>query len=972
MVQTQSTAVAEVVNDRSVVDLPLNGRNAVDLIMLAGAANNIGPGQENDLVGSKSWPTAEAISVAGGQPDSTNYLMDGGDNNDYAFNVNLPFPFPDALQEFSVQTSSLSARYGVHHGAVVNVVTKSGTNRFHGDLFEFVRNGDVNARNYFASTHDSLKRNQFGGTIGAPIKKDKLFGFLGYQGTRTRTAPPSRISYVPTQAVLSGDWSAMESPACQSSGVARTITNPVTGQPYASDFVNPTTYSPQALNLLKYVPASSNPCGEVTYGIPEPVGENQYIGRADWTLSAKHNVFARYFLDGYASPAAFGGDALLTTVRGIVDRDQSIVLGDTYSITPMILNSAHLAWARLAITRGPATNWISGTSLGVNMFSYTPNGLYLGVAGKFSVGCSSCSTATFINNNAQVADDVDIIRGRHHISFGGDVIRNQMNDQVTYTGDGIFSFNGQFSNDALLDFMLGKDSSFSQSAPYGGTTQELIVGTYAMDNFQATKRLNVEVGLRWEPFLPMAVRHNVGGTYWSHAAFSAGSRSQVFVNAPPGMFYNGDPGYPSNSSSYSQLSDFGPRVGLVWDPTGSGKQTIRVGYGLFYHAPMTFYFADGFLNPPWSSQIGIPSPAGGFANPYQGFPGGNPYPTPRPSTNVPFVPEGGYVTYLPQTLPTSMHQWDISYELQLSPNWLISATYMGNKTTHIWTGYEADPAVYIPGTCNGNPCSTTSNTLQRLLLTLENPVYGQEISSDEMADNGSNAEYAGLILSAKHRFSSHYTLLANYTWSHCIDEGDFASDIYAYPTYQNPNNRNADRGNCGFDLRHQFNLSFVATTPRFAGLWTNRLLGNWQLSPIVAIHSGQWEGVYTGRDNSLTGLGGDRVNVVPDVSNYVKNLNTRQWLNPAGFVPNTIGTFGNSGENVQVGPGYFDIDAAVVRSFNVPQHENQRLELRFEFFNLMNHANFGYPDNTLADSTFGLLQSASDPRILQFALKFVF
>jgi hypothetical protein len=323
-----------------------------------------------------------------------------------------------------------------------------------------------------------------------------------------------------------------------------------------------------------------------------------------------------------------------------------------------------------------------------------------------------------------------------------------------------------------------------------------------------------------------------------------------------------------------------------------------------------------------------------------------------------------------------MHQWDISYELQLSPNWLISATYMGNKTTHIWTGYEADPAVYIPGTCNGNPCSTTSNTLQRLLLTLENPVYGQEISSDEMADNGSNAEYAGLILSAKHRFSSHYTLLANYTWSHCIDEGDFGSDIDFYPQadpiYQNPNNRNADRGNCGFDLRHQFNLSFVATTPRFAGLWTNRLLGNWQLSPIVAIHSGQWEGVYTGRDNSLTGLGGDRVNVVPDVSNYVKNLNTRQWLNPAGFVPNTIGTFGNSGENVQVGPGYFDIDAAVVRSFNVPQHENQRLELRFEFFNLMNHANFGYPDNTLADSTFGLLQSASDPRILQFALKFVF
>ena len=176
-------------------------------------------------------------------------------------NINLPFPFPDALQEFSVQTNSLSARYGLHPGAVVNVVTKSGTNRFHGDLFEFLRNGDVNARNFFADTHDSLKRNQFGGTIGAPIRKDKLFGFFGYQGDRERTASPSSIAYVPTQAVLNGDWSAMESAACQSSGGARTITNPATGQPYANDFVDPNTYNQQALNLLKYVPLSSDPCG---------------------------------------------------------------------------------------------------------------------------------------------------------------------------------------------------------------------------------------------------------------------------------------------------------------------------------------------------------------------------------------------------------------------------------------------------------------------------------------------------------------------------------------------------------------------------------------------------------------------------------------------------------------------------------------------------------------------------------------
>src|SRR5215831_14491210 len=215
MVQTQATSVSQVIDERSVVDLPLNGRNALYLVILAGSANNIGPAltQANDLTGSKNYPSSDSLSVAGGQADSTSYLMDGADNNDTAFNVNLPFPFPDALQEFSVQTNTLSARYGMRPGAVVNIVTKSGTNRFHGDLFEFLRNGAVNARNFFADTHDSLKRNTFGGTIGAPIKKDKLFGFFGYQGVRERTAPPSSIAYVPTQAVLNGDWSAMESAA---------------------------------------------------------------------------------------------------------------------------------------------------------------------------------------------------------------------------------------------------------------------------------------------------------------------------------------------------------------------------------------------------------------------------------------------------------------------------------------------------------------------------------------------------------------------------------------------------------------------------------------------------------------------------------------------------------------------------------------------------------------------------------------
>ena len=206
--------------------------------MLSGGANDIGPANGmSDLTGSKNYFSADSISVAGGQANGTNYLLDGGEHMDTFSNVNLPFPFPDAIQEFSVQTSSLSAQYGLHAGAVVNVVTKSGTNEFHGDAFEFVRNGYFDARDFFAATPDTLKRNQFGGTIGAPIKKDKIFGFFGYQGTIIRTAPPSSIAHVPTQAVLNGDFSQLESAGCQSSGTARTITDPTTGHPFPNNII---------------------------------------------------------------------------------------------------------------------------------------------------------------------------------------------------------------------------------------------------------------------------------------------------------------------------------------------------------------------------------------------------------------------------------------------------------------------------------------------------------------------------------------------------------------------------------------------------------------------------------------------------------------------------------------------------------------------------------------------------------------
>src|SRR5712692_6275469 len=263
MVETSDTSVSEVIDQRRIINLPLNGRQATDLILLSGGAAM--PPNSTRVITTHDYPTAVGISVSGGQINGNNYLLDGGDHRDTHSNVNLPFPFPDALQEFSVQTSGVSARYGLHPGSVVNAVTKSGTNQFHGNLFEFVRNGRFNARNFFAARQDTLRRNQFGGTVGGPIKKDKIFAFSGFQATRTRTAPPQTISFVPTQATINGDFSALASAACQSNGVARTIVDPATRTPFPGNIITPTRFSAPAVALLKYIPTSTDPCGRLTY-----------------------------------------------------------------------------------------------------------------------------------------------------------------------------------------------------------------------------------------------------------------------------------------------------------------------------------------------------------------------------------------------------------------------------------------------------------------------------------------------------------------------------------------------------------------------------------------------------------------------------------------------------------------------------------------------------------------------------------
>jgi len=288
MVQTQQNTITQVIDLRRILDLPLNGRDPTQLITISGASINHSDGTNT---GSKSFFSSQSVSIAGSAGDATNYLLDGGDNNDSFTNVNMPFPFPDALAEFSVETSTLPARNGLHPGGVVNVVTKSGSNSWHGDLFEFLRNGDANAINYFAPRQDSLKRNQFGGTFGGRIIRYQLFFFGGFQRSNIRQDPSASTAFVPTAAALTGDFSALDGPGCQAKGVARVINDPTTGQPLPNGQISPSRFDPVAVALAKYLPQTQDPCGKVLYGIPIQSNESQYVTRVDWILNSKHSIY---------------------------------------------------------------------------------------------------------------------------------------------------------------------------------------------------------------------------------------------------------------------------------------------------------------------------------------------------------------------------------------------------------------------------------------------------------------------------------------------------------------------------------------------------------------------------------------------------------------------------------------------------------------------------------------------------------
>jgi len=662
--QTEDVSFKQTIDQNEIAEIPLNGRHMTDLVTGAGGT---APAAGNDFTGSKYSYATISVSIAGGQGNTTLWRLDGGDNNDYMGNGNLPFPFPDAVSQFSVEASVLGAQDGMHTGGMVNVVTLSGTNTYHGSAFEFIRNNFIDATNFFVippngpgSGKDKLHQNQYGGTFGGKILRDKLFAFAGYQFTVFKQLSATTSAHVPTDAnINNGDFSvtapntaaaAAVTGACNTS--ATQLVDPQTGALLPGNKYNqpggPTlpTWNAQSLALRGFLP-KINPlvdiynCGKVQFAVPNDFYDKQFITRVDYTLNARNNLYGRYMLDGYQLPSFYSPSNILLTAQSgnPLQRVQTFTLGENFAVNANFVNSAHVTVLRRVNHRGyNASDINAATGLGVTAYQAVPNGLQLtttGGVGGFTIGGGTNSVAVLNDNTLAFDDEVTLVHGKHQMVFGGEFVRNQLNINNAYESNGIFSFSSTYSEygpfgsktnctqnpncnttqagDSALDFLEGTQNSFQQSKYQENALRAPIPSLYFQDTFHATKQLTIVAGLRWSPeYLPVDTKNR--GIVFNYNNFLNNVFSTVYGGgpnnftpnvpngAPAGVLFYGDNGV---SRQFTQNSpwQFDPNLGFAYDVFGNGKTVIRGGAEYIYDEPNFFTSQRNQDNPPFATAI---------------------------------------------------------------------------------------------------------------------------------------------------------------------------------------------------------------------------------------------------------------------------------------------------------------------------------------------------------------------------------
>jgi hypothetical protein len=954
------TTLGNVVSTQETEDLPLNGRNLTQLGLLQpGVAPMTGGLAEAGGLTRAN----QAYAVNGERPESNNYLLDGVSNMDYVnggFAIRTPV---DAVAEFRVLTSNAPAEYGSTSGATTSVVTKSGANDFHGSLWEFFRNTNFDARNFFSAGVQPLHQNQFGASVGGPIRRNKDFFFAYYEGLRDSQGV-TQLAIVPTPAQRAGNFPG--------------LINYFTGAPVPNGQIPVAQISPIALNELNYYPL-----GNVSPSLYSAtvMGSNDYDQggiRLDHYFSEGDRLFLRYATSstGEIDPLPIAGAG----VPGFPVHDQittnSVTASETHVFSPSTLNTLRVAFFRNEFIFGQSLNHTPPSDLG---FDYQPTlGLaagppYMIVSGYASLGNPITGPSDTYQNTYQVSDSISMTRGRHSFKFGGDFTRNQINVLFGIATNGFFVFAPFPFSDTFASFLSGQSVLFYQAGgEFDRALRNVEAAGYVQDEWRLTPRLTLNYGLRYEvntPYVDTRNRMN---------EFAPGRQSTVFPDAPPGLLFPGDPGV-ARSIVPNYYKAFMPRLGVAWDPTGSGKTTIRAGYGIFYDP-----FTNGVGGPlqgavsalPWLQANQIAGPGFDLANPY-----GSAGP---PFGNGNFVHPATVLTVDRDMRPPYSQNWNFSIEHVFAGNYLLDVRYVGNKGTHLPRMIEANPSVYAPG--------ENANNIDQYREYAGCPSNGGPCNfvSVGLIDNISDSTYESGQVSLSRRFTTNLGFQASYWFSKSLDDVSSFNVSGSAPTdvsgendlAQNPFDLRAEHGPSLFDARQRMALSGSYQLPRLAAA-SNRvaagILNGWQFNGIAAFSTGTPFTVYDSANVSLQGTAPEisgfyssRPNVVsnPNAGPHTPNL----WVNPADFQrldPNTqAGQFGDEGRNIVRGPGVASVDLSLFKNFAIG--ENQRLQFRAECFNALNHPNFQLPENDIASPEFGQILAAGPPRLFQLALKFSF
>ncbi|HWR16890.1 MAG TPA: carboxypeptidase regulatory-like domain-containing protein [Terriglobales bacterium] len=950
LVDTRESQIATTVEQTRIQDLPLNGRNAYDLVQVV-------PGVQSYAADKPTGSRQGTQFTVNGVPDfNSAYYLDGAyDTNLWRFGGNL-MPSPDALQEFRVLTSNFDAEFGRSAGGVVNAITRSGTNNYHGLLYDYLRNDALNSKNYFINEVTPLRQNQFGGTFGGPIVRDKAFFFLSYEGLRIRTPVivSSSSLITPTPAQARGDFSA--EPQSKWPKMAN-------GSYYSCNGVQgiicPTLLDPVAQNALAFVPLADPVTGITAEQFGNANTEaNQGMAKIDWQATVNHRLAGTFFISRGTSKNPLATQAGISnqilSYSGVQEYEGQYngVLNDTWTISPTKVNNLRLFYTLshfvLSSIYGSDHQLDDLGSLAPPGSDYGSQPLF-NVVGYWSMGTNNAGPNDLPSSSLGISDTFSTTLGNHEVKLGGSWVYNHFRSRGGAASNGLFTFNGTVTGNALADFLLGRANNFRQNNGVDFRTEQHVPSLFFSDNWRLSRRLSLNLGLRWERFPSYTGQNNT-------ATFIPYVKSERFPTAPLGLVFSGDQGLPDGIIK-TPWNTFAPRFGFAYDVFGDGKTSIRGGYGLFYSQINQVRVSNNLVQQPYSLTMTI-NRTPSLLNPYGVA--GSPFPyNPDPSSAV--FTSGATIFGLEpgaDDVP-SVQQFSLGLQQQLAADWAAEVSYVGSVARHFPINIDGNSPIYAPG-----GLTTTAGLNARRPYQPTPTTYTFGVITQTLLN--SNFSYNSLQAKLTHRFTRNFSVHGSYVWSKSIGLNAVV-DSYDIQS---------SRGLSDTDIRHSLVVSYMYSLPRVnsLGAFGRQVLSGWQLNGITAIRSGTPFNVTSGKDTNLDGVNNDRPDTVapPSINNGSRQERIAQYFNPAAFAQLPANTpYGNTGYNSMIGPGYVNTDLSIFKNFTLPFRESS-VQFRAEAFNLFNNVNLSNPNGVMTNAQFGKITSAGSPRIVQFALRFSF